>query len=219
MVSSEYPAIMKIILLIGLIIVISASKPEQFSHITPEKPYSGSLKTILFVGNSLTYTNDLPKLVVAFGKENGVEINTTILAYPNYALEDHWNDGQVQKLIAKYKYDFVVIQQGPSSQIDGRRMLFDFGVKIKTLCDNTNTQLAFFMVWPAFSNIQTFDGVIQNYTDAALATNSLLCPVGELWKKHFQDTGDYSFYGPDMFHPSTIGSKNAAKIIFETLFK
>ena len=111
MVSSEYPAIMKIILLIGLIIVISASKPEQFSHITPEKPYSGSLKTILFVGNSLTYTNDLPKLVVAFGKENGVEINTTILAYPNYALEDHWNDGQVQKLIAKYKYDFVVIQQ------------------------------------------------------------------------------------------------------------
>ncbi|MFZ1717368.1 MAG: hypothetical protein WAT88_18845 [Saprospiraceae bacterium] len=219
MVSAKYAAIMKIILLIGLIIVVGATKPANFLHIPSEKPYTGALKTILFVGNSLTYTNDLPKMVVAFGKESGVEIKTTILAYPNYALEDHWNDGQVQKLIAKNKYDFVVVQQGPSSQIDGRQMLLDYGAKLKTLCDNTNTQLAFFMVWPAFSNIQTFDGVIQNYTDAALTTNSLLCPVGELWKKHFQDTGDYSFYGPDMFHPSEIGSKNAAKIIFETLFK
>ena len=180
---------------------------------------AGPAKTILFVGNSLTYTNDLPSMVVKLGKQKGVMIITEMLAYPNYALEDHWNDGKMAILIAEKKFDFVVVQQGPTSQNDGRSMLLDYGARIKALCDKQDTKLAFFMVWPAFANLFMFDGVVRNYTDASVTTNSLLCPVGTAWKKHFNDTNDYSYYGPDMFHPSVKGSEVAAKIIFETLFK
>ncbi len=175
--------------------------------------------TILFVGNSLTYTNDLPGLVARIGKEKGVMIKTEMLAYPNYALEDHWNDGELQSLLATKKFDFVVVQQGPSSQAEGRGMLLDYGAKIKALCERHKTRLAFFMVWPAISNFQNFDGVIKNYTEAAVTTNSLLCPVGQAWKKYFLETNDYSYYGPDRFHPSQKGSEAAALIIYETLFK
>jgi lysophospholipase L1-like esterase len=62
-----------------------------------------------------------------------------------------------------------------------------------------------------------FDGVINNYTEAAHKTGSLLCPVGKIWKEHFEKTSDYSYYGPDNFHPSVAGSKAAAAVIFETL--
>lgn len=180
---------------------------------------SDSTKSILFVGNSLTYYNDLPGLVARLGKDSGIVIKTEMVAYPNYALEDHWNDGQIQTLIGTKKYDFVVVQQGPSSQAEGRELLLDYGARIKNLCIPHNTKLAFFMVWPAFANFQTFDGVIKNYTDAAVATNSLLCPVGTAWKEHFLGTGDYSYYGPDKFHPSQKGSENAALIIFKTLIR
>lgn len=180
---------------------------------------SDSAKKILFVGNSLTYTNDLPGIVTNIGKSRGVEIVTEMLAYPNYALEDHWNDGRLQTLIATKKYHFVVVQQGPSSQMDGRIMLLDYGARIKNICTPHNTKLAFFMVWPAQVNFHTFDGVIANYTDAAIATNSLLCPVGKLWKEYFLSSGDYSYYGPDMFHPSQMGTANAAQVIYETLFR
>ncbi len=176
-------------------------------------------KSILFVGNSLTYTNDLPGIVARIGRNSGVEIVTEMIAYGNYSLEDHWNDGQLQKLISSKKYDFVVVQQGPSSQADGRIMLLDYGTKIKNLCTLYNTNLAFFMVWPAQANLHTFDGVISNHSNAAVATNSLLCPVGKIWKEYFLKTGDYAYYGPDMFHPSQSGSENAALIIFKTLFK
>lgn len=205
--------------IIGLIILAGACKKADAGGNVPEIIFSDTIKTILFVGNSLTYTNDLPKLITDIGKAKKIIIETTMIAYPNYALEDHWNDGKIQKLIDSNKYDFVVVQQGPSSQNDGRSSLLDYGGRIKSLCENNHTQLAFFMVWPAFSNFQTFDGVIQNYTDAAAATNALLCPVGLSWKKYFLETGDYSFYGPDMFHPSVSGSTAAAKIIFESLFR
>jgi hypothetical protein len=172
---------------------------------------------ILFVGNSLTYTHNLPVLVEEIAKTYGVKISTEILASPNYALEDHWNDGELQKLIASKKFQYVVVQQGPSSQADGRTMLLDYGQRIKTLCDKNNAQLVFFMVWPSRANSVTFDGVISNYTEAAAKTGSLLCPVGKIWKEHFEKTSDYSYYGPDGFHPSLSGSRIAAEAIFDVL--
>lgn len=140
------------------------------------------------------------------------------LAKPNYALEDHWLEGQLQKKIKKEKYDYVIVQQGPSSQAEGRDMLLNYGKKIADLCSRNNTKLVFFMVWPARSNYHMFDGVIANYTAAAKQTNSILCPVGERWREYMDRTKDFSFYGVDGFHPSPAGSRNAAEIIAETLF-
>ncbi len=193
------------------------SSPKQTTPVVVTG--SDSAKRILFVGNSLTYTNNLPEVVVRVGRTRGVEIVAEMLAFPNYALEDHWNDGQLQNLIATKKYHFVVVQQGPSSQMDGGLMLLDYGARIKNICAPPNTKLAFFMVWPAYANFHTFDGVIANYTAAAAATNSLLCPVGQRWKDYFLGSNDYSYYGTDMFHPSFAGTDNAALIIYETLFR
>ena len=47
-----------------------------------------------------------------------------MLARANYALKDHWNEGELQSLIKSGNFDFVVVQQGPSSQAEGRAMLF-----------------------------------------------------------------------------------------------
>ena len=176
-----------------------------------------SAKTILFIGNSLTYANDIPGLVAQLGKENGAEITTEMIAHPDYTLEDHWNSGQLQNYLAGKHYDFVIVQQGACGPDDDRIILMDFGTRISRLCKKNNSRLAFFMVWPDFSNLHTFDRVIRNYNDAAIATNALLCPIGQLWRQHFLETGNYSYYSSDKFHPSKKGSKVAALIIFETL--
>lgn len=176
--------------------------------------------SVLFVGNSLTYINDLPgKVSSLLQKKSGtIEIDAKMLAKANYALEDHWNDGELQNLLNTRHFDYVIVQQGPSSQADGRAMLLEYGKKIKELCDARQTRLAFFMVWPAKYNRHMFDGVIKNYTDAASLTGSLLCPVGQVWKKHFEETGDFSYYGPDDFHPSEKGTIAAAHIIVKSIF-
>lgn len=175
--------------------------------------------TILFLGNSLTYSNDLPDLVAKMGSEQKKKIKTLQMAYPNYALEDHWNEGKLQETITQESIDYLVIQQGPSSQADGRTSLLDYGARIKTLCDKHQTKLAFFMVWPSIQNWSTFDGVIKNYDQAAKANTAIICPVGKEWKMYIESTKDYSYYGPDGFHPSLEGSKFAARIIYESLFE
>ncbi|WP_456460483.1 SGNH/GDSL hydrolase family protein [Reichenbachiella sp.] len=173
---------------------------------------------ILFIGNSLTYSNDLPGLVRNLGEENGLEIGVKSVVKGNYALIDHWNDGVIQQEIATAQYDFVVVQQGPSSRAFGREVLIEYGKKIKELCDEYGGELAYYMVWPSRTYYHTFDGVIKNHEDAASLNEALLCPVGRVWKKHFDDTNDFSYYGSDGFHPSLKGSQVAADVIYNTLF-
>ncbi len=210
---SCYGKLRIVVLLLGCMVVSAAFLPVK------RLSYATIPKRILFVGNSLTYTNDLPALVVAVAAKKGIAVETGMLAYPNYALPDHWEGGKLQQMLASGHFDFVVVQQGPSSQEEGRQMLMEYGKKIKALCDQHQSKLAFYMVWPAFSNYQMFDGVIKNYSDVASATNSILCPVGKVWKAHIDSSRDPSYYGPDMFHPSQKGSEVAAEVICRSLFE
>lgn len=80
-----------------------------------ETSHTSKSLRILFVGNSLTYTNDLPALVKEMAKQDNVTIISTSFLFPDYSLEDHWNEGRVKAEIDKGGYDFVIAQQGPSA--------------------------------------------------------------------------------------------------------
>ncbi|WP_412985969.1 SGNH/GDSL hydrolase family protein [Pontimicrobium sp. IMCC45349] len=193
---------------------------NTFSYVLSQQKINQSSKTklsILFIGNSLTYTNNLPQLVEEYAKPYGITLNTKMIAYPNYAIEDHWKDGKVQKHISSKKYDFVIIQQGPSSQKNGRKMLIEYGKKYNDLCKLNQTQLCYFTVWPSLRYYYTFDDVIKNHKDAAEINNSILLPVGKVWKEYIDTTNNKKYYSSDGFHPSITGSQIAAKIIVENL--
>lgn len=172
---------------------------------------------ILFVGNSLTYTNDLPKILEHIAHNFDIPVETTTLCFPNYGLEDHWNDGKFQELMSKREFDYVVVQQGPSSQMPGKRMLLEYGAKIKGVCKDKGVELAYFMVWPSKQYYFTFDGVIENYSLAAKKTESIVFPVGAIWKDYEAAKGYENLYGNDGFHPSTAGSFLAALTLFHGL--
>ena len=172
---------------------------------------------LLFVGNGLTYTNNLPELVKLEFKNRDIKVKTKMLANLNYELKDHWEKGELQKLIKSGKFDYVIIQQGPSSQGKERQTLLHCGNLISRLCKQSNTKLVYLMVWPSRSYYHTFDEVIASHKDAAEMSNAELCPVGEVWKKHFDETGDFGYYGNDGYYPSIRGSQIAASVIADHL--
>ena len=70
---------------------------------------------VLFVGNSLTSKNDLPRMVADLASRAGAPIEYEVRAPGGVALEDHWNQTDIREVIANGRWDFVVMQQGPSS--------------------------------------------------------------------------------------------------------
>ena len=179
---------------------------------------SVNAQKILFVGNSLTYTNDLPKILEEISDNFGKIITTESLCFPNYAIIDHLNEGRLQAILSKEKFDYLIVQQGPSSQLEGKKMLIEDGEKLKKLCDKYNIKMAYFMVWTSKKWYHTFDLVIENHTIAAKQNKAILLPVGQIWKNYNTFKNVENLYGFDGFHPSKTGSFLSALVMFHQLF-
>jgi hypothetical protein len=167
---------------------------------------------LLFLGNSLTYTHDVPRLVarlaVGAGRDEPIIVTR---ALPNYALEDHWNDGTTRGVLRAGRFAFVVMQQGPSTQADSRVHLIEW---VRTWSDearSVSAQPAVYGVWPPAGG--NLDAGITNYADAATAAGARLFPVGAVWRAAWRDDPALPLAGPDGFHPSPHGAWLAAAVI------
>lgn len=187
--------------------------------VNTEGQINTEIHNILFIGNSLTTTNNLPALIKTQAKYSGYNIETDVVAIPNYSIANHWIKGDIQKLIKSKKYAIVIIQQGPSSQTKSKSILIEYGKKIKNICQENNTLLAYFMVWPSLDYYDTFDNVIKNHEIAAKTNNAILIPVGKVWKEYFNTSKKFDYYSSDNFHPSKKGSKIAADVITKIIKK
>ena len=66
---------------------------------------------VLLVGNSLTYTNNLPALLRAVGASQGTPITTETYVAPGGTLSERWRDGNAADALRTRKFDVVVLQE------------------------------------------------------------------------------------------------------------
>lgn len=172
---------------------------------------------VLFIGNSLTYENDLPLLVKEIAAMDGVKMGITSITAGGFSLDDHWVQGQVQKELADHDYNFAVGQQGPSALPESQALLRAAAVKLAEECRKHGTKPALYGVWPTLQRAFDRDASIASYANAAIASNSRICPAGAAWKLAWADDPAMPLYGPDDFHPSAHGSMLAAMVVYASL--
>jgi hypothetical protein len=172
---------------------------------------------LLFIGNSLTYANDLPAMVCALARSAGRRAICDSVAKPDYGLEEHWNDGEARRAIAR-GWDVVVLQQGPSSLPESRRLLIAYTRRFDGEIKKAGARTALYMVWPSGARRGDFPGVSQSYAAAAKDVNGLLLPAGDAWRAAWAADAGLPLYGPDGFHPSPMGTYLAALVIYEQVF-
>ena len=135
----------------------------------------------------------------------------------DFSLEDHWNGGSAQKAIRRGPWDWVILQQGPSSQPDSQVLLRDYVERFDRVIRQSNAKTALYMVWPSRARYRDMAGVITSYTNAAKSVEGTLLPAGLAWHLGFQREPELPLYGEDQFHPSRLGSYLAALVIYEGL--
>ena len=179
----------------------------------PEPIPEGALR-VLFVGNSLTYTNDLPGIVEAFGRAGEVPVAVGTIAFPNFSLEDHWVRGDARGALASGEWDVVVMQQGPSSLPENQEHLKQWVGRFAEEAQMYGTDAAVYQVWPSAERSFAFPAVIEAYANAAEAADATLLPAGAAWQDAWAREPRLEFYGPDGFHPSVAGTYLAALVIY-----
>lgn len=175
---------------------------------------------VLFVGNSLTYFNDLPGTLAALGRAAGEPIVVASVTRPGYALIDHLvaptASGALDS-IRGARWTYVVLQQGPTSRLVDRDSLVLATRQLAPDIRSAGARPALYMVWPAERDSGNVDRVRESFRSAACAVDGELWPVGSAWRAARRADPSVELYGPDRFHPSPLGTYLAALVMYERI--
>ena len=165
-------------------------------------------QSILFIGNSLTATNDLPARVAEIATAAGRPLRTSAVTAPGASLLDHWEDGRAVRAIRDGRWSVVVLQQGPSTLPESRAELIASTRQFAAEIRRAGARPALLMVWPLPGQQAT--AVSASYRAAAEANDALLLPAGDAWTIVGARDSSMILVGPDGFHPSVLGTYAAA---------
>lgn len=197
--------------LLAVLLAASCSGEE------PTAPtFQGEGLRILFVGNSLTYANDLPGTVRTVAAALDLEVSVAMVAHPNVSLEDHWGLGVADR-IREAGADVVVLQQGPSSLPSHGAHLAAWAARLDEVVREAGGRSALLMVWPSLGRWDALDAVRDAYAAAADSVDGRFLPAGEAFRALRAARPDLDPLGGDGFHPSELGTVLAAYVVVGTL--
>jgi hypothetical protein len=171
---------------------------------------------VLFIGNSLTYVNDLPGTVEAVAALGGDLVRFGEQSGPNLALIDHFNGATgARAAINVQKWDFVVLQQGPTPPGICRDSLVLWTKMFDPLIKAQGAKTSVFQTWPLAGPISWFDNISPSFVLAASSVNGVLMPVGDAWRRALIEDSTLPLYSGDGLHPAPVGTFLAALVIYE----
>lgn len=191
--------------------------------------------SVLFIGNSYTYVNDLP--VVLSNLTTSLADIVTVDSKTNggYTFQNHLSDPVTHTKIHSKPWDYVVLQgqsqepSFPTAQVDQQTLPPAVSLADSVYANWYCSQAMYFMTWgrqngdPQWDSISTFDGMnvrLRNaYMRIADSANASVSPVGIAWK-YIRDTyPTINLYNADGSHPSMEGTYLAACTFYASLFR
>ena len=169
--------------------------------------------SILFIGNSHTYYNDMPIMVRRRADEDGYTCRVTMLAHPNWFLSRHAEEPDVRFNILYGKYDYVVLQEH-AHPFGPEEAFLDAAAALDRMIREAGSVPVIYECWSRKDEPERQDQMNRVHRQVADRIGALLAPVGEHWRDRR--------HGPEMYdedgaHASREGSDFAAKLIWETI--
>lgn len=194
---------------------------------------------ILFIGNSLTFYNDMPQMLRQIANSHNHSIMYDRNTKMGYSLRQHASNDSTMRLIRKGNWNFVVIQglsldftyYDQKGKDEVLPYLYAIVDSIKKY--NTRAQIVLYMTWGykegdeqacvneqrlcSYSEMQKV--ISDNYIQAAAHSNMWVAPVGEVWQKIQMYYPKINLYQSDNLHPTAEGSYAAASVFYALLFQ
>lgn len=219
----------KIFLMAILLILLSVGcKTETITQLNKDEEIK-----ILFIGNSITYYNNMILIFEDIAEQKGYKVMVEQLVQGGVTLKYFEDNPATVPTINLEKWDYVVLQDGDYSVIfeDNFARLAGTVNKLRNyiLMNNNKTKILYQMLHP-HKNGNTLRSEYYDYKrlhekireGTVLFAKQMeleVVPVGWAWKI-FRDTNSaYDLYLSDNVHPSYYGSYLNACVFFNTVFK
>jgi hypothetical protein len=192
---------------------------------------------VLFVGNSYTYFNEMPLMLVNLAQSAGRPVITGQSSPGGYTLEQHFQNPTTISMISEGIWHYVVLQeqsQIPTIEYWRYNSMYPAARNLDSLITSYSESTAFFMTWGRkFGGMQTYYGysspefrdffhmqesLSSAYTEISNELSALLCPVGNAWSLAKQIDSLVDLWQSDNSHPTLKGSYLTACVFYCVFF-
>ena len=195
-------------------------------------------RKVLFIGNSFTYTNNMPSILQALATSMGDTLVYDQNTPGGYTLQLHSTDATTISKIFSQQWDIVVIQEQsqlpafPPAQVDTTTFRYAHILDSMVHANDTCTQTMFLMTWgyrdgdtsncAFYPPICTYGGMQQSLRDSYLQmthdNKAIVAPVGAAWKVVRDSFTAINLYMADLIHPGMPGSYLEASVLYASIF-
>ena len=211
-------------------------KDKNFWHLVNGSPIAWIIEHMnaLFVGNSFTYYNDMPKIAGSIAKDLGYDLTCDSVTVGSHTLEQYAdiNDeyGKIldDKLNSSTIYNFVILQE-QSTRSYSHYDSFEKGVNTlvnKIHSTQTNANVCLYETWgfeeeasaKQWTIPQMEDEICKKYEVVGSKYNLTVHYVGEAFSQVYENHKNINLYAEDNKHPSYEGSYLSALVHIGTMF-
>jgi len=199
----------------GRIDLLTRNKKEYVLTASVRKTIS-----LLFIGNSFTYYNDLPLLVgqlIEQGTDGKVSVSTKMVASPGASLKSHWTDGTARQAIRERAWDVVILQEQGRRPLDAPEETRNYLGKFLAESEAMKAIPLVIETWRRENELEHQDSITQAYRDLSGELQFSVVPLGTLFKRMQVHVPSFQIYSPDKSHPSPGGSFVSALMIYRSL--
>lgn len=175
---------------------------------------------VLFVGNSYTFTNNLPQIVSLISDSTHTKLVTRQSTVGGAKLSEHWNSARglrTRELIAGGHFDVVVLQEHSLGTILEPDSMLLYSRKLCELCQKSAATPCFYMTWAREKVPQYQEQITRLYKQAAKDNRARVAPVGLVWALAMKYRPGIGLFSPDGSHPAPLGTFLTACVFVHTL--
>jgi gliding motility-associated-like protein len=196
-------------------------------------------KNVLFIGNSYTYSNNMPQIVSDLAGSAGDNLIYDESTISNYSLYEHSTNSATLGLISQGGWDYVVLQefsQWPSQPLMWvEENVYPYAQYLdgEINSHNPEAETIFYMTWgrrdgddsrcSSLPEVCTYTGMDdltrERYMIMAEANHAIVSPVGAVWRYIRENYPSIELYIPDGSHPNQAGSYLAACCFYTAIFR
>ena len=185
---------------------------------TDHTPQANAIR-VLFIGNSLTFWNEMPSLTRRIAGSLGAQpaLATEFSGMGGATLKQHWEKGAALRRIREAKWDFVVLQAQSSEMMVRPNETKKYATLFDREIDRAGAKTVIFETWKPDGSPGTQAELNARYVALARELDALVAPVGSAWET-LQRNG-MNLFDPGGVHPNLRGSYLSACVFYATFYR
>jgi hypothetical protein len=214
-----------------LLVACGTPQPAPTATSNPtltDTPTISAPARVLFIGNSITFFNDLPEMFAELARSGGHEVEAAMSAEGGWTLSDHAASAMTLDKIEQGNWGFVVLQEQSAIPSIADRRSQEMYPAVRLLherIEDSGADTILFMTWahrdglPGVGDCADMQAQLEaGYVDIATELDAMVAPVGIAWQHAVGQDPQLDLWQTDGLHPGREGTYLAACVFYAVIF-